>query len=73
MTFHDIPLVVSIGLFSLVVPIGVFVGRLNVRAARKETVRDLVQLFKFAQIGGRPLILPSFELVKYKYDPKGKP
>lgn len=70
---HNIPLAVSIGLFSLVVPIGVFVGRLNVRAARKEIVRDLVQLFKFAEVDGRPLILPSFELVKFKYDPEANP
>jgi hypothetical protein len=30
-------------------------------------------LFTFAERHGRPLILPSFELVKYKYDPDANP
>jgi hypothetical protein len=63
----------SIALFSLVVPIGVYIGRMNVRASRREIVRDLQALFQFATAGGRPLILPSFELVKYKYDPQANP
>jgi len=63
----------SIAMFSLLVPIGVYVGRLNVRASRREIVVDLERLFKFAKSGGRPIILPSFELVKYKYDPGSNP
>jgi len=63
----------SIAMFSLLVPIGVYVGRLNVRASRREIVVDLERLFKFAKSGGRPIILPSFELVKYKYDPDSNP
>ncbi len=64
---------VSITLFSLLVPIGIFVGRMNVRVSRREIVRDLERLFQFAKVDGRPLILPSFELVKYKYDPDANP
>jgi hypothetical protein len=63
----------SISLFSLLVPIGIFVGRMNVRVSRREIVRDLERLFQFAKVDGRPLILPSFELVKYKYDPDANP
>jgi hypothetical protein len=63
----------SIALFSALVPLGIFVGRMNVRASRREVVRDLERLFQFAQYDGRPLILPSFELVKYKYDPESNP
>jgi hypothetical protein len=63
----------SILMFSLLVPIGVYVGRMNVRASRREIVADLEKLFKFAKTGGKPIILPSFELVKYKYDPKSNP
>jgi hypothetical protein len=46
---------------------------MNVRASRREIVRDLERLFQFAKFDGRPLILPSFELVKYKYDPDSNP
>jgi hypothetical protein len=63
----------SIAMFSLLVPCGVYVGRMNVRASRREIVRDLERLFHFAKVRGRPLILPSFELVKYKYDPDSNP
>jgi hypothetical protein len=63
----------SIAMFSLLVPCGVYVGRMNVRASRREIVRDLERLFHFAAVQGRPLILPSFELVKYKYDPESNP
>jgi hypothetical protein len=63
----------SIAMFSLLVPCGIYVGRMNVRASRREIVRDLERLFQFAKVGGRPLILPSFELVKYKYDPESNP
>jgi hypothetical protein len=64
---------VAIALFSILVPIAVYVGRMNVRASRREIVRDLERLFQFAKVEGRPLILPSFELVKYKYDPDSNP
>ena len=56
------------------VPIGIFIGRNNIRASRREIVRDLERLFNFArQSDSAPLIIPSFELVKYKYDPKADP
>ncbi len=71
--FEDLLRWVSIALFSILVPIGVYVGRMNVRASRREIVRDLERLFQFAKHDGRPLILPSFELVKYKYDPESNP
>ena len=61
---------VSIILFSIIVPIGILIGRSHVRASRLEIVKDLEQLFTFAEKDGKPLIVPSFELVKYKYDPK---
>src|SRR3982074_2115454 len=64
---------VAIALFSILVPIAVYVGRMNVRASRREIVRHLERLFQFAKVEGRPLILPSFELVKYKYDPESNP
>lgn len=61
----------SLVLLSCVVPVGIFVGRNNIRASRREIVRDLEQLFSFATLAnGTKVILPSFELVKYKYDPK---
>lgn len=60
-------------MFSLLVPIGIYIGRMNVRASRREVVRDLESLFKFAKSGDRQIILPSFELVKYKYDPDSNP
>lgn len=62
-----------IAVLSTIVPIGIFLGRNNVRLVRKDIVVDLEQLFKFASKDGRPLILPSFELVKYKYDPGSNP
>jgi hypothetical protein len=66
--------VLSLVLFSLVVPLGIFIGRNNIRAVRKEMVRDLERLFSFAKLPtGEPLIIPSFELVKYKYDPEANP
>ena len=60
-------------LFSCVVPIGIFIGRNNIRVSRREIIRDLERLFSFASSGGKPLILPSFEMVKYKYDPEANP
>jgi hypothetical protein len=70
---EDTQRALAIGTFSLLVPIGVYVGRMNVRASRREIVVDLERLFQFAKAGGRPIILPSFELVKYKYDPDSNP
>ena len=70
---QDVVRWVAIGLYSVLVPLGIFVGRMNVRASRREIVRDLERLFQFAKVDGRPLILPSFELVKYKYDPEANP
>ena len=64
----------SLVLLSCVVPLGIFVGRNNIRAFRRELVRDLERLFSFARLpDGSPLIIPSFELVKYKYDPDSNP
>ena len=64
----------SLILLSVVVPIGIFVGRNNIRASRREVVRDLERLFSFARMpNDAPLIIPSFELVKYKYDPASNP
>ncbi|HEY3618812.1 MAG TPA: hypothetical protein VGK96_18530, partial [Candidatus Sulfotelmatobacter sp.] len=61
-------------MLSCVVPLGIFVGRNNIRAFRREIVRDLERLFSFASLpNGAPLIIPSFELVKYKYDPEANP
>jgi hypothetical protein len=61
-------------LLSCVVPVGIFVGRNNIRAFRRDIVRDLEKLFSFARLAnGAPLIIPSFELVKYKYDPESNP
>ncbi len=61
-------------LLGCVVPFGIFVGRNNIRAFRREIVRDLERLFSFARLpNGAPLIIPSFELVKYKYDPESNP
>jgi hypothetical protein len=73
MPIQDVLRWLAIGLFSLLVPLGIYVGRMNVRASRREIVRDLERLFQFAKVDGRPLILPSFELVKYKYDPESNP
>ena len=66
-------LLIVIFLLSLMVPIGIFVGRRNIRLSRREIVVDLERLFSFATVDGRKIILPSFELVKYKYDPEAKP
>ena len=71
---HDeVYVITAIALFSCVVPFGIFVGRNNIRIVRLEIVRDLEKLFNFAKRDGQPLILPSFELVKYKYDPESNP
>ena len=72
-SLDEIPRILAIGLFSCVVPFGIFVGRNNIRLVRREIVRDLEKLFSFARSEGQPLILSSFELVKYKYDPESNP
>jgi hypothetical protein len=65
----DVAIFIVILLLSCIVPLGIFIGRNNIRIRRRDIVRDLERLFNFASHKGRPLILPSFELVKYKYDP----
>lgn len=70
----DIVRWVALLLLSCAVPVAIFVGRNNIRAFRREIVRDLERLFSFARLpNGAPLIIPSFELVKYKYDPEANP
>ncbi|HEV2300555.1 MAG TPA: hypothetical protein VGR91_03200 [Stellaceae bacterium] len=65
---------ISVILLSFIVPLGIFVGRNNIRAFRREVVHDLQRLFSFAKLpDGSALIIPSFELVKYKYDPEANP
>lgn len=50
----------SIALLSIVIPIGIFIGRNNVRSTRGQLVDDLAKLFSFAkEQGGTPLIVPS--------------
>jgi hypothetical protein len=72
--FAGILRLTSLVVLSCVVPFGIFVGRNNIRAFRREVVRDLERLFSFARLpNGQPLIIPSFELVKYKYDPDANP
>jgi hypothetical protein len=62
--------VLSILLLSIAVPAAIFLGRNNVRSRRRDLVRDLVDLFGFAKDSqGNPIIIPSLELVKWKYDP----
>jgi hypothetical protein len=74
MDFSSVLRVTALILLSCVVPIGIFVGRQNIRAFRRDIVRDLEKLFSFAKLpNGAPLIIPSFELVKYKYDPESNP
>jgi hypothetical protein len=62
----------SITLFSIIIPIGIMNSRSHIRASRREIVKDLERLFTTEQ-GAQPIILPAFELVKYKYDPDANP
>ena len=64
---------IGIVLLSTVVPLAIFQARNNVRTIRGRLVADLAKLFDFAKSGGTPLIVPSFELIKYKYDAKHDP
>jgi hypothetical protein len=58
-------------LFGLLVPLAVYCGRNNLREHRRKIVADLEKMFDFAKgSDGSPIIIPSLELVKYKYDPK---
>lgn len=72
-TAEQYALLTVIVLLSCVLPLGIFVGRANIRLVRREMVADLVRLFSFATVDGRPLIMPSLELVKYKYQPETNP
>ncbi|HWT96072.1 MAG TPA: hypothetical protein VN229_00595 [Terriglobales bacterium] len=66
----SIVMIIGIFLFSCAIPLGIMIGRESIRSYRKDIVRDLQTLFKFAVTdANEPLIIPSFELVKYKYDP----
>ncbi len=65
-TISDILTFISIVLLSGIVPLGVWIGRDNVRIIRRDIVRQLESLFGFAEVHGQPLIIPTFELVKYK-------
>lgn len=68
-TFLQIAPLVSVALLALIMPVCIFIARNNVRSFRSLIVDDLSKLFSFAKgQGGTPLIVPSFELVKYKYD-----
>ena len=56
----NIPFWLSIFMFSLLVPAGVYVGRMNVRVSRREIVRDLERLLawlKTAVRGGTTVLL----------------
>lgn len=62
---------VGIFLLGLFIPLAIYCGRNNLRNHRRKVVRDLAAMFDFATVGsGRPIIIPSLELVKYKYDPE---
>lgn len=70
LTEHLLPSFPGI-LFGLLVPLAVYCGRNNLREHRRKIVDDLEKMFDFAKgSDGRPIIIPSLELVKYKYDPK---
>lgn len=64
----------AVVIFSLVVPVGIFASRSNVRIIRKDIVAGLENMFDFAvDKDGKAIVIPSFELVKYKYDPDSMP
>jgi hypothetical protein len=64
---HSVLRLTALVLLSCVVPIAIFIGRNNIRAFRREIVEDLGRLFSYARLAnGVPMIIPSFELVKYK-------
>jgi hypothetical protein len=55
-------------LLSVVVPFTIFIGRRHVRASRSKLIKDMEEIFKPDEAYGVPLIVPSFEFIKYKYD-----
>jgi hypothetical protein len=61
---------VGVLLLGLFIPLAIYCGRNNLRQQRRKIVRDLAAMFDFAKDGGRPIIIPSLELVRYKYDPE---
>jgi hypothetical protein len=64
-------MIIGILLFSLLVPAGILFCRRSIREYRKDIVLDLQKLFDFARTqDNKPIIIPSFELVKYKYVPR---
>jgi hypothetical protein len=72
--YSNISVIISITVLSFVVPVGIFNGRNNVRVIRREIVAGLESMFDFAKDEtGKPIVIPSFELVKYKYDPDSRP
>ena len=74
MTGMDWQSALGVALLSLALPAAIYAGRNNIRARRRELIRDLEALFDFARDSeNRKIIIPSFELVKYKYDPSANP
>ncbi|MFG1378945.1 hypothetical protein [Xanthobacter autotrophicus] len=74
MSYDLIARAVLVLIFSLIVPLAIFLGRLNVKAFRREVLRDLEGLFKGVTNNNEQIpILPSFDLVKWKYYPEDNP
>jgi hypothetical protein len=67
-----LPLVGTL-LLGLIIPVAIYCGRNNLRNHRQKVVRDLAAMFNFATADGGPIVIPSLELVKYKYDPGSAP
>jgi hypothetical protein len=68
---HDL-LFCSIGLLSIVIPVGIFIARHSIRATRGQLVEDLARRSSFVRgRGGSRLIVPSFELIKSRDDASG--
>jgi hypothetical protein len=73
LSFNQALHLVGILLLGLLVPVAIYFGRNNLRQHRRKIVHDLQAMFNFAKSdGGQPIIIPSFELVKYKYDPESR-
>jgi hypothetical protein len=71
---HSVLRLTALILLSCVVPIAIFIGRNNIRAFRREIVQDLERLFSYARLAnGASMIIPSFDIVKYKYEPDANP
>lgn len=56
-------------LLSVALPIGIFFGTYNVRLARKELIESIEQFFTVKDAAGRVVSVPSFEIVKARYEP----